>query len=140
MGRSLAAYWSRSWLGEDMVKKHFTRARFWAILSHLHFCDPAERPEPMEEGSERLHPSDRNWKMAPVEKLFVRAWQDATHYCQILAVDESMIKYKGSKDIRKQRLVTKPIPNGLKAFVLAGARRCPHRRLPRHLPCRSPAS
>ena len=32
-----------------------------------------------------------------------------------------MIKYRGRKDPRKQRLPSKPIKHGLKAFVLAGA-------------------
>ena len=55
------------------------------------------------------------------QTLFTDAWCRAGAYTQFLAVDERMIKYRGHYDIRKQRLPSKPIKNGLKAFVLAGA-------------------
>ena len=109
------------WCGHDLVKENFNRDRFEAILSNLHFADPDDRPEPIEEGSERLNPADRNWKMDPVLKLFIDAWKAAAELTQYLAMDESMIKYRGRMDPRKQRIATKPIKNGLKAFVLAGA-------------------
>ena len=41
-----------------------------------------------EEGSEKLHPSERNWKMDEVQKLFTNAWCRAGAYTQFLAVDE----------------------------------------------------
>ena len=113
----LRDYWEKGWCGHEVVKEAFTRPRFEAILSNLHFADPANRPQ---QGDGPLDPKDRNWKMDEVEQLFVDAWRDAAEYTQFLAVDESMIKYRGRKDPRKQRLVTKPIKNGLKAFVLAG--------------------
>ena len=114
-------YWSSTKWGDDFVKKHFTRDRFETILSNLHFEDPSERPEPVEEGSDKLEPSARNWKMDAVKKMYADAWRRAGLYTQYLAMDESMIKYRGRKDPRKQRLPSKPIKNGLKAFVLAGA-------------------
>ena len=50
------------------------------------------------EGGEKLAPGDRNWKLAAVQKLFTNAWCHAGLYTQYLAVDESMIKYRGGKD------------------------------------------
>lgn len=114
-------YWESTIWGDAFVQMHFTRRRFEAILSNLHFEDPNERPEPVADGSDKLDPADRNWKLAAVQKMFTNAWCRAGAYTQYLAVDESMIKYRGGKDQRKQRLPSKPIKNGLKAFVLAGA-------------------
>ena len=41
-----------------------------------------------EEGSEKLDPSERNWKMDEVQKLFTDAWCRAGAYTQFLAMDE----------------------------------------------------
>lgn len=118
----LHEYWDEGKYGQDLVKRHFTRKRFEAILSNLHFADPEDRPAPMvsmprpptptraripppssmrhhsphwyrsvaawQEGSEKLNPADRNWKMAEVQKLFTNAWCRAGAYTQFLAMDE----------------------------------------------------
>eukprot|EP00966_Prymnesium_polylepis_P241527 5585425-Prymnesium_polylepis.1 len=127
----LREYWERKWCGQETVKKHFTRPRFEAILASLHFSDADDRPEPMDEDTDRLDPADRNWKVEEVQKMFTNAWCRAGAYTQFLAHDESMILCKSGKEIRTQRMPVKPIRCGLKAFVLAGE---PHIEAPA-LPC-----
>ena len=40
----LREYWEKGWCHQATVAKHFTRPRFEAILSDLHFADPEARP------------------------------------------------------------------------------------------------
>ena len=86
------------------------RDRFLQIFWNLHLCDPNMNSR-----------SPRNAKVQPLLDLLVPVFQSKYVPGQHIAVDESMIGFKGKVSFR-QYIRGKPHPFGINAFVHADSK------------------
>ena len=112
---SYRSYWSTNWL-LDMpgFRSILPRDRFFAILRFLHLSDNSSAIPRGQPGH------DRAFKIRPMIRSLVEAWQDAYDLEKSVSVDECMIAFKGRVSMR-QYMPKKPSKWGLKGRVLAGS-------------------
>ena len=112
---SYHSYWSTNWL-LDMpgFRSILPRDRFFAILCFLHLSDNSSAIPRGQPGH------DRAFKIRPMIRSLVEAWQDAYDLEKSVSVDECMIAFKGRVSMR-QYMPKKPSKWGLKGWVLAGS-------------------
>lgn len=105
-------YWSsHPDLHEPFVSKYMTVNRFGWLLSHLHLNDNHFQPG-------RNHPNyDKLYKIRPLLDSLKRKFQENYKPTEHLAIDESMIKFKG-RSYLKQYMPKKPIKRGYKVWML----------------------
>ena len=87
-----------------------SRDRFLQIFWNLHLCDPMLNAR-----------SPRSTKVQPLLDILIPTFQSRFIPDQHVAVDESMIGFKGRVSFR-QYVRGKPHPYGIKAFVLADSK------------------
>ena len=110
------AYWSTNFLVQlPGIRKIMSRDRFFAILQFLHLCDNTKNLPPDHEEHDRL------FKMREFMNIVVQLWQGAYYPDRDLAVDETLIAYKGRTHL-KQYKPKKPHKWGLNAWTLAESR------------------
>ena len=87
---SYRSYWSTNWL-LDMpgFRSILPRDRFFAILRFLHLSDYSSAIPRGQSGH------DRAFKIRPMIRSLVEAWQDAYDLEKSVSVDECMIAFKG---------------------------------------------
>ena len=112
---SYRSYWSTNWL-PDMpgFRSILPRDRFFAILRFLNLPDNSSAIPRGQPGH------DRAFKIRPMIRSLVEAWQDAYDLEKSVSVDECMIAFKGRVSTR-QYMPKKPSKWGLKGWVLAGS-------------------
>lgn len=109
----LHSYWEKTGVTTTPAfGKVMTRDRFLSILRFVHFVDnnlelPRENPD-----------HDRLFKVRPVLNEIRRQFQQNYIPSREIAIDETMVKFKGRKFFR-QFLPSKPIRFGFKLFTLA---------------------
>lgn len=108
-------YWSSAPdLNDPFISKVMTVNRFGWLLSHLHLNDNCLQPE-------RDDPTfDKLYKVRPLLSEISRTF--AQHYLptEYLAIDESMIKFKGRSSL-KQYMPKKPVKRGYKVWMLCAS-------------------
>lgn len=108
-------YWSSAPdLHDPFISKIMTVNRFGWLLSHLHLNDNVLQPP-------RAHPDfDRLYKVRPLLSELSRSF--ATNYLpkEYLAIDESMIKFKGRSSL-KQYMPKNPVKRGYKVWMLCAS-------------------
>lgn len=115
-------YWSEAWLTQTPgFAKVMSRNRFKLLCSFLHFSDNAQRRD-------REHQDyDPLFKVRPVLNAVSPAWEEHLIPGKNLAIDESMIAFRGRIFFR-QYIKSKHHRFGIKAFVLCcGATSYTHR-------------
>nr|XP_023016389.1 piggyBac transposable element-derived protein 4-like [Leptinotarsa decemlineata] len=105
-------YWSS---GPDL-KDHYVSSlmsvkRFSWLLSHVHINDNSAMPD---RGSPNF---DKLYKVRPLIDLLLRNFQRCLLPSQQVAIDESMIKFKGRSSL-KQYMPKKPVKRGYKVWML----------------------
>ena len=113
--RSYKSHWSTHWL-LDMpgLRSVMTRDRFFAILRFLHVADNSVAIARGEPGH------DRAYKIRPMIRSLVAAWQAAYSIEKAVSIDECMIAFKGHV-FMLQYMPKKPKKWGLKGWVMAGS-------------------
>ena len=113
--RSYKSHWSTHWL-LDMpgLRSVMTRDRFFAILLFLHVADNSVAIARGEPGH------DRAYKIRPMIRSLVAAWQAAYSIEKAVSIDECMIAFKGHV-FMLQYMPKKPNKWGLKGWVMAGS-------------------
>ena len=110
---NLASYWSTDpSLSSSFFSSIMPRDRFLQTLRYLHFADNTQAP--------RARSADFNklYKIQPFLELIIPRFQQVYKPQRQLAVDETLIKFKGKVHFR-QYLPMKPGRFGIKAFTLA---------------------
>ena len=106
-------YWSTvPYLHNEYISKLMTVNRFGWILSHLHLNDNNLMPRRDSSNYDRLY------KIRPFLDMIQIKFKDNFFPSSTLAIDESMIKFKGRSSL-KQYLPNKPIKRGYKVWMLA---------------------
>ncbi|KAK6168810.1 hypothetical protein SNE40_019986 [Patella caerulea] len=106
----IASYWSKHWLTQTPgFNQTMTSKRFLQILSCIHFVDNS---------STTVNKSDKFWKIRTLLDYVVKRFQLVYNPEREIAVDETMLKFKGRLGI-KQYIKNKPIKWGIKLFTLA---------------------
>lgn len=106
-------YWSTSAdLNDPHISKLMTVNRFGWLLSSIHINDNHMMPKRGEVGYDKLY------KIRPFLSILKFNFQKYYTPKNIIAVDESMIKFKGRSTI-KQYMPKKPIKRGYKVWSLA---------------------
>ena len=100
---SFKEYWSEYWLTQTPAfGKHMPRDMYCQILRYLHFVDNEALP------TDRNDPNfDKLQKIKPVIDVVVRKFREVYTPERQLALDETMIKFKGRLGI-KQYIKNKP--------------------------------
>ena len=106
-------YWSESWLTQTPnFGRVMSRNRYKLLSSFLHFADNTARLERNDAEYDAL------FKVRPVLQEVLPAWEDSYVMGKNVAIDESMIGYRGRIFFR-QYIQSKHHRFGIKAFVLA---------------------
>ena len=113
--RSYKSHWSTHWL-LDMpgLRSVMTRDRFFAILRFLHVAENSVAIQHGEPGH------DQAYKIRPMIRSLVAAWQAAYSIEKAVSIDECMIAFKGHV-FMLQYMQKKPNKCGLKGWVMAGS-------------------
>ena len=86
----MKSYWSvDEQLGNSMIQKALTRARYLEILQNIHFSDNHKELSPKE--SEEY---DRAWKLRPLLDHLGKHFQDMLQPEAHQSIDEHMCKFK----------------------------------------------
>ena len=110
---SISSYWStEAVLSSPFFPSVMSRTRFLQILRYLHFADNTLTPAPDSEGYNKLY------KIQPFLDLVVARFQEVYTPERQLAIDATLIKFKGKLHFR-QFIPIKPGRFGIKAFTLA---------------------
>ncbi|XP_063224514.1 piggyBac transposable element-derived protein 4-like [Bacillus rossius redtenbacheri] len=105
-------YWSSEPdLGENYISKLMTVKRFSFLLSHLHLNDNTVAPDRNSVSYDKLY------KLRPLLDHLSKKFFECYQPHQKLAVDESMVKFKGRSSL-KQYMRDKPIKRGYKSWML----------------------
>lgn len=106
-------YWSSApELNDPFISHLMNQKRFGWLLSHLHVNDNSAMPA-------RSSPNyDKLFKIRPMIDALSGTFERCLLPNQQLAVDESMIKFKGRSSL-KQYMPKKPVKRGYKMWVLA---------------------
>ena len=106
---TMKSYWSvDEGLGNSLIQKVMTRARFLGVLQNIHFADKHKELPPQE--SEEY---DHAWKLRPLFDDIGKHFQDLLQPEAPQSTDERICKFKG-KRIMKQYMNNKPIKWGFK--------------------------
>lgn len=106
-------YWSTSSdLHDSYISQLMTVNRFGWLLTNLHLNDNSAIPRPGDANYDKL------FKLRPFLSKVAENFEKNFQPSEIMAVDESMIKFKGRSSLR-QYLPNKPIKRGYKVWVLA---------------------
>ena len=109
----LEDHWSTSWpYASGNFSSFFSRNRFSLIMRFLHLNDSAHYIPKGQPGHDPLY------KIRPFMDPLLKNFKSAYQLGKEIAVDESMIGYKGRLSFI-QYLPNKPTKWGMKAFVLA---------------------
>ena len=101
-------YWSRDkFMGIPDLHRYLSSTRFWALWSNLHLVD----------NQTIANTEGISHKIQPLLDVLSKTFLEAYNLSQELAVDESMVKYKGCVR-RKVHLAKKPIKWGLSFGVV----------------------
>lgn len=105
-------YWSSAPdLHDSYISSIMSVKRFGWLLAHLHINDNSLMPK-------RDAPNfDRLYKVRPLLQHLEKAFKTALLPSEVLAIDESMIKFKG-RSFLKQYMPKKPIKRGYKVWML----------------------
>ena len=103
-------------LGNSLIQKAMTRARFLELLQNIHFGDNHKELLPKE--SEEY---DRAWKLRPLFDNLGKHFQDMLQPKPYQSIGEHMCKFKG-KIIMRQYMKNKPIKLGFKFWCHSGAK------------------
>ena len=103
-------------LGNSLIQKAMTRARFLEILQNIHFADNHKELPPKK--SEEYH---RAWKLRPLFDHLGKHFQDMLQPEAHQSIDEHMCKFK-EKSIMRQYMKNKPIKWGFKFWFRYGAK------------------
>lgn len=107
---TIASYWRESKdLGVTAIKEAMGRDRFLQILRNLHLNDNSKM---------NYAPKDKIYKIRPLVKYMNKEFELKRTPPEYLAIDESMIKFKGRSSL-KQYNPMKPIKRGFKLWCLA---------------------
>ena len=110
---NLNSYWSTDpVLSSPFFPSLMSRARFFQILRHLHFADNTRAPPRDSADYNKLY------KIQPFLDLAIARFQEVYTPERQLAIDETLIKFKGKVYFR-QFIPIKPGRFGIKAFTLA---------------------
>ena len=94
---TMKSYWSvDEGLGNSLIQKAMTRARFLEILQNIHFTDNHKELPPKE--SEEY---DRPWKLRPLFDHLRKHFQDMLQPEAYKSNDEHMCKFKGKRIMRQ---------------------------------------
>jgi len=106
-------YWSSApELNDAFICSIMNQKRFGWLLSHIHVNDNSVMPT-------RSSPDfDKLYKLRPMINLLSENFERCLQPGQTIAIDESMIKFKGRSSL-KQYMPKKPIKRGYKLWVLA---------------------
>jgi len=105
-------YWSSATdFHDNFISKIMPVNRFGWILSHLHFNDNSLKPKRGEIDYDKLY------KIRPLLNCLSETFKKSYRPHQKLAVDESMVKFKG-RCTMKQYMQNKPIKRGFKIWML----------------------
>ena len=110
---NLSSYWSTDpALNSPFFPSIMSRDRFLQISRYLHFADNTQAP--------RADAADYNklYKLQPFMDLVIPKFQQVYKPNRQLAIDETLIKFKGKVHFR-QFIPIKPGRFGIKAFTLA---------------------
>lgn len=107
----LEDYWGTFWLTRNLFCDVMPRNRFELLTAFLHFNDNTTRVQRGEVGYDPLH------KVRPILDIVDPLYTSLYTPAKELALDESMIKYKGRIFFR-QYLPAKPTKWGIKTFAL----------------------
>lgn len=99
-------------LHDSYISKIMDVNRFGWLLSNIHLNDNENMPKRGEHGYDKLH------KVRPFLEKIQQSFINSFNPSEIMAMDESMIKFKGRHSI-KQYLPKKHIKRGYKVWVLA---------------------
>ncbi|XP_014663289.1 PREDICTED: piggyBac transposable element-derived protein 4-like [Priapulus caudatus] len=103
-------YWSSNWvLNVPQFCQVFTTKRFWALWSNIHLVNN-ETALPRDHADH-----DRLFKVRPILNILTRTFEDNYSPGQCVAVDESMVRFKGRSSL-KQYMPMKPIKRGFKVW------------------------
>lgn len=106
-------YWSSDIdLNDPFISKLMPVNRFSWLLGNVHLNNNSLMPKKGEPGFDKLY------KLRPFLTALSQNFKNNFHPGQILAVDESMIKFKGRSSL-KQYMPKKPIKRGYKLWMLA---------------------
>jgi hypothetical protein len=109
-------YWSTNKLiMNKSVSSYMTRDRFLNILSFLHAADNSHEP-PRDDPNH-----DPGYKIARLSSLLVSKWKTFYHPRREIAVDETLVPYKGRTKLL-QYIPSKPHKWGLKVWTLADSK------------------
>lgn len=105
-------YWSSAPdLHDSYISSIMSVKRFGWLLAHLHLNDNSLMPK-------RDAPDfDRLYKVRPLLQHLEKAFKTVILPSEVLAIDESMIKFKG-RSFLKQYMPKKPIKRGYKVWML----------------------
>ncbi|XP_068728265.1 piggyBac transposable element-derived protein 4-like [Montipora capricornis] len=110
---NILSYWSTDpILSTPFFGATMSRTRFLQILRYLHFVDNSQAPEPDSPNYNKLY------KIQPLLDLIIPRFRGVYKPERELAVDETLIKFKGKIHFR-QFIPIKPGRFGIKAFTLA---------------------
>lgn len=109
---AISDYWNTYWLTTTNFGDVMPRNRFELLQTFLHFNDVANQVPRAQEGYNPL------FKIQPLLDICNPIYEKVYQPNKSLAVDESMIKFKGRIFFR-QYLPKKPTKWGIKAFVLS---------------------
>ena len=110
---NILSYWNTdSILSTPFFGATMSRTRFLQILRYLHFVDNSLAPEPDSPNFNKLY------KIQPLLDLIILRFRGVYKPERQLAVDETLIKFKGKIHFR-QFIPIKPGRFGIKAFMLA---------------------
>ena len=116
---TMKSYWSvDESLGNSLIQKAITRARFLEIMQNIHFADNHKELPPKE--SEEY---DRAWKLRPLFNHLRKHFQDMLQREAHQSIDEHMCIFKG-KSIMRQYMKNKPIKWGFKFWFRNGGKSC----------------
>lgn len=105
-------YWSSAPdLHDSYISSIMSQKRFGWLLGHLHINDNSIMPT---RDSDQF---DRLYKVRPLLDHLEKAFKNALLPSEVLALDESMIKFKG-RSVIKQYMPKKPIKRGYKVWML----------------------
>ena len=124
---SVEAYWcTKPGLRNPLIATTMRRKRFYSLSKHLRCTNPADNPDgwPRNTSEEKKH-YHRHIRKHPLYPL-QEVWDSVLDRCQSvfrcgrnLAIDEAMVRYKGSKSaVKKFRIPSKPIRTGFKIYAL----------------------
>ncbi|XP_068754290.1 piggyBac transposable element-derived protein 4-like [Montipora capricornis] len=110
---NLNSYWSTDpVLSSPFFPSLMSRTRFFQILRYLHFADNTRAPPRDSADYNKLY------KIQPFLDLVIARFQEVYTHERQLAIDETLIKFKGKVHFR-QFIPIKPGRFGIKAFTLA---------------------